>query len=318
MSPLVSICVPVYNVAPYIERCVHSLMQQTYENLEYIFVDDCSADNSVELLQSVIATYPNRRTQIKVLQNDQNRGTAFTRKKSIEQSHGEYIACVDADDTMPSNAIYTLLGKAMSSNADIVCGVTKTFTIDGQTTENIYIPNGRPFIEDFLLDNFPRSNWGKLYKRSLLMAAIEVAPEGMIYSEDRLLSLYICGLAKQIDFVHDVVYCYYIHANSSSTSRAKIQFENLILFWQYAETYISQLGLSDRYKDLIFADKIRDKIHLLHFCKDVSLCSQYANMFEEAEKSNSQLQLTRGKKLTQFLVKYHLWGFLWLYKRLFV
>ena len=51
MQALVSICVPVYNVAPYIERCVHSLMQQTYENLEYIFVDDCSTDNSVSILR---------------------------------------------------------------------------------------------------------------------------------------------------------------------------------------------------------------------------------------------------------------------------
>lgn len=319
-TPLVSICVPVYNVAPYIERCVRSVMEQTYDNLEYIFVDDCSTDNSIDLLQSVIDAYPERQAHIKILQNSRRRGTAYTRKKSIEQSHGEYIACVDADDSMPKNSIDVLLRKAISSDADVVCGVTKFFAMDGQTTEDTYTPSGKSYIEDFLLDYFPRQNWGKLYKRSLLIAATatDVTPEGMIYSEDRLLSLYICGLAKQMDFVQDIVYCYFIHANSSSSTRTKIQFENLMLFWQYAERYIHQLGLSDRYRDLIDADKISDKIHLLHFCKDVSLCRQYANIFDEAEKSNPKLELPRGKRLTRFLTKYHLWGLLWLYKRSYI
>ena len=74
MNPLISICVPVYNVAPYIEHCVRSLMEQTYNNLEYIFVDDCSADNSIELVRSIVNQYPERCAHIRIIQENTSFG----------------------------------------------------------------------------------------------------------------------------------------------------------------------------------------------------------------------------------------------------
>ena len=70
----VSILVPVYGVEKYIERCVRSLFEQTYENIEYVFVDDCTKDKSIEILNSVLAEYPNRKKQAKILHHDKNRG----------------------------------------------------------------------------------------------------------------------------------------------------------------------------------------------------------------------------------------------------
>ena len=66
-SPLVSILVPVYNVEPYFERCARSVFEQTYDNLEYIFVDDCSPDNSIQILERVLAEYPHRVNQVKII-----------------------------------------------------------------------------------------------------------------------------------------------------------------------------------------------------------------------------------------------------------
>jgi len=315
MQVLVSICVPVYNVAPYIERCVHSLMQQTYENIEYIFVDDCSTDESVSLLQKVIADNPNRAKQVRILHNDRNHGTAFTRKRGIEQSSGKYITCVDGDDSLPYNAIELLLQKAASSEADVVCGVAKIIKQGRQTVEEAYTPTGKPYLDDFLLDYFPRANWGKLYERSLLLSAVTIAPEGMIYSEDRLASLYVCAHAKKIDSIQDVVYCYYNHANSNSTTRTKIQFENLMLFWQHVDQYLDEHQLTDTYRIVTDRKKIEDKVHLLHFCNDLSVCRKYADMFPEAETQQPTLHLTRGLRITRFLTYNHLWILLYFYKK---
>ena len=63
----VSICVPVYGVEKYIERCARSLFEQTYEDVEYVFVDDCTQDRSVELLQNVIENYPSRKDKVRII-----------------------------------------------------------------------------------------------------------------------------------------------------------------------------------------------------------------------------------------------------------
>lgn len=66
----VSILVPVYGVEKYIERCARSLFEQTYDNIEYIFVDDCTKDRSIEILQKVLEDYPNRKNQVKILNHE--------------------------------------------------------------------------------------------------------------------------------------------------------------------------------------------------------------------------------------------------------
>ena len=66
-QPSVTILVPIYNVEKWIEKCARSAFEQTYENLEYVFVDDCSPDKSVEILQRVVADYPHRAAKVRIL-----------------------------------------------------------------------------------------------------------------------------------------------------------------------------------------------------------------------------------------------------------
>ena len=92
-SPLVSILVPIYNVEPYIERCARSLFEQTYDNLEFVFVDDCTPDKSIQILETVITDYPNRAKQTRIIQHDHNRGLSATRNTLIYNSTGEFFFC---------------------------------------------------------------------------------------------------------------------------------------------------------------------------------------------------------------------------------
>ena len=79
----VSIVVPVYNVEKFIEKCAITLMEQDYENIEYIFVNDCTPDNSMQVLYDTLAKYPNRKDDIKIINNTQNSGSNITRKNGL-------------------------------------------------------------------------------------------------------------------------------------------------------------------------------------------------------------------------------------------
>lgn len=97
-APLVSVIVPIYGVERYIEQCVRTLMEQTLREVEYVFVDDHTPDKSMEILERVLADYPDRMGQVKVLQNEKNQGVARTRRVGLKECTGEYIIQVDSDD----------------------------------------------------------------------------------------------------------------------------------------------------------------------------------------------------------------------------
>lgn len=122
--PIVSVIIPVYNAGRYIARCARSLYEQTLREIEYIFVNDASTDNSVEVLMSVMEHYPNRCKQTIILNNDCNSGPSYSRNKGLEIASGEYIIFCDADDAVDSEAYENMLNTAYSTNADMVaCGV---------------------------------------------------------------------------------------------------------------------------------------------------------------------------------------------------
>ena len=126
-SPKVSILIPVYGVEKYIARCARSLFAQTYANIEYIFVDDCSPDNSIGLLYSIIEEFPMRREQMRVVRQDRNRGLGAARRRAMEECVGEYVMHVDSDDCVTENAVAKLVSAALATGADIVDGADREF-----------------------------------------------------------------------------------------------------------------------------------------------------------------------------------------------
>ena len=86
MSYKVSVLVSVYNVEHYIERCARSLFEQTYSNLEYVFVDDCSTDNSVIELERILKDYPEKEKSVRIIHHEKNRGLAAVRNTAFDAS----------------------------------------------------------------------------------------------------------------------------------------------------------------------------------------------------------------------------------------
>lgn len=135
MNPYISVIIPIYNVDKYIERCVCSLMEQTLDNIEYIFINDCTPDNSMNILNLLIKRYPNREPLIKIITHNQNMGSGASRKDGILAATGEYIIHCDSDDWIDHDMYEKMYKKAIKENADIVCC---NFWIERANKRNLY------------------------------------------------------------------------------------------------------------------------------------------------------------------------------------
>lgn len=118
--PKVSVIVPIYNVEKYIERCLRSLFEQTLDDIEYIFVNDCTPDNSMTILEKVLEEYPHRINQVKIINHEQNQGQAGARTSGMKAMTGEYMIHCDPDDWVELNMYEIMYQKAIETNADII------------------------------------------------------------------------------------------------------------------------------------------------------------------------------------------------------
>lgn len=315
MQPLVSICIPVYNVAPYIARCVCSLMEQTYDNLEYIFVDDCSTDGSLEVLKREVAKHPDRSEHVHVLVSEHNQGPSHARRIGVEAAQGEFIIYVDSDDYFEKEMVERLYGGCNHADCDLVFGAYVTETEKQQEVFDYSSLTHYDGLLTALFDNQICNLFAVLIRRSLFQnPSVQQAPDGMYYMEDRLTLLYLAGAARKFNVVSTPLYHYARRRDSVSYTKNEKHFRCTVLFWQAADAYLAAHKLAERYRSVTDREKLNDKIHLLHFCPDVSVCRQYADLFPEEEERNIPLSLPRGKQLTRFLTKHHLWLLLRCYK----
>lgn len=120
MSPEISIIVPVYNSAKYVEKCVRSLFSQTFGPIEFCFIDDCSDDNSIPLIHKVLDKFPDRKASCVFIRNDKNLGVASSRNIGLDIAKGKYIYFCDSDDYIDETMMEKMYLKAESSSADVV------------------------------------------------------------------------------------------------------------------------------------------------------------------------------------------------------
>lgn len=117
-NPLVSIGIPVYNVEPYIEKCLLSVLNQTYLNLEILVVDDLGTDNSMDVVDRIRRSHPNG-NKIRIIKHSHNKGIGEARNTIIKECKGKYVYFIDSDDFMELNAIELMIPQAEQHNTDV-------------------------------------------------------------------------------------------------------------------------------------------------------------------------------------------------------
>ena len=215
--PLVSILVPVFQVEKYIERCAESVFAQTYNNCEFIFVDDGCTDSSIVLLEKIIDKYPCHKDKIIIKHHQQNRGLAATRNTAIESCHGEFVTHVDSDDWIEPNAIELLVKEQQESGADFI--FTHGFYLHKDNTIKVnckgWLPEKDSLLANLLQDNATISIWSKLIKKSLYTDNNIKCDERGSYYEDFQVLPRLIYLSKKIASINCFIY-HYERTNSNS------------------------------------------------------------------------------------------------------
>lgn len=215
----VTICVPVYNVEKYIERCCKSLFEQTYSNIEYIFVDDRSPDNSIKVVENILQEYPKRKNAVKLIEHSVNKGLAATRNTGIDAVSGEYILFVDSDDYLDHNAVELLMNKVEATHADVVIFDTcRIYSNKKQIIRRIVPDTKEEVIRRILTYKLAPSVCGKLYKTSIIKNNGVRFIEGINVGEDYCTSSRIIYYANKIEYCSDCLYNYVQYNTQSYTN----------------------------------------------------------------------------------------------------
>lgn len=183
--PLISAIIPVYNVAPFAGRCARALMEQTLQEVEFIFVDDASPDGSMDIIRTVVAEYPER--NVKFLRHEVNKGLPAARNTGMEAATGEYIWHCDSDDWPEPNMLEELYNAAVAAQADYAyCDFYMDFGDARKYMETpSYTDPGQMIKQGFLSGAMKYNVWNKLVKNSLYRTKHLIRfPEGHSMGED--------------------------------------------------------------------------------------------------------------------------------------
>ena len=215
MSKLISVIIPVYNVASYIEECLQSVFQQTYQSLEVLIIDDCGKDNSMQLVKNFIEKIKDVR--FKIIQHPKNLGLSAARNTGIKNATGDYLYFLDSDDFISNNCIETFITLIKQHpDSDIVFGSASFYPNQWGNfclhVNNNIIPeysNNRKWINNvFFKDDFlPVTAWNKLVKTEFINKNRLFFKEGVFY-EDELWYFLIANFCHKISFNKQYTYFY--------------------------------------------------------------------------------------------------------------
>lgn len=205
----ISICVPVFNVSGYIERCARSIFEQTYSDWEAIFVDDCSPDDSIERLESVLCEYPVVKDKVKIVHHEKNRGLAAARNTGVSAAKGDFIMHLDSDDWLEADALQVLVKKQIDTDADIVSGdaIAEYDNHRELLTEPKYADKNE-MMRHMIELSIDHVIWRRIIRRSLYLDYDIMAIEGLNIGEDHYTIPKLIYYAKKCEHVNRVVHHY--------------------------------------------------------------------------------------------------------------
>lgn len=246
----VSVIIPIYKVEAYIERCARALMEQTLDDVEFIFVDDCSPDESMKVLESVLADYPQRKSQTHILRHETNCGLPAARNTGLDAATGDYIFHCDSDDYLEHDALERMYAKAIETDADIVYS-DWYLTFGEGSSRYMSCPEydtAEKALRGLLHGSMKYNVWNKLIKRELyydnlndnenenekVRVRVKVKvdsvrfPDGHGMGEDMTMIL-LFAKAKKVAYLPICTY-HYVRQNENAFTavRSEASYENLL------------------------------------------------------------------------------------------
>lgn len=302
----VSILVPIYGVEKFIGRCVRSLFMQTYENIEYIFVDDCTLDESIRIVKEELLHYPTRVNQVKIVRHQTNRGLAAARNTALEHATGKYLLNVDSDDYLEYDAVSMLYEQAESKKADIVVFDSYIEYLSNRHKMHEPFKEDRiEYVKSLLQMEVTPSVWSRFFRRDLYIRSNVRAIEGVNHGEDLCVTPRLIYNAHEIVKLDKCLYNYVQYNNGSYSNNITMKsFDNMIQVCDVLNMYFNSVNDAELFQDSLSVLKLRVKIYLFKHM-DMMYYPKIAKLFLCIEDKSKHLLLPT-EKLVLLLSKYKL------------
>lgn len=301
----VSVIVPIYGVERYIEQCAISLFEQILDDVEYIFVNDCTKDRSIEILRAVAERYPNRKSRIRVIDMEQNSGQAAVRKRGIEAATGEFIIHCDSDDTIERDMLYKLYTTATNEECDVVICDFNIVKGESCCHREQSIPREQmELLRDILRERVHGSLCNKLVSKNLYDKILYFPKDNLL--EDFTIVVQLIANSRKHAHINEALYNYYQHPESITNSQDSSTMVNRALQslnnTKLILKYLDKMALTQRFHTEIVRLKYTMKTRMRHIC----LCSggfdEWRRIFPELKPLKVlSTELSRSNKIVYLI-----------------
>lgn len=310
----VSILMPIYKVEQYLEKTLDSVFTQTYPYLDFVFVNDCSPDNSLQVLIKTITKYNISEERYTIITHEQNEGIAVSRADCIAHAKGDYIFFVDSDDWIESNTVEQMVAATKDGAVDIVgCDFIKDF-LSGKTTyhhEN-YAKSCRENMYKCLNYDIATVLWKLLIRRSLF-DNFSITPHVDIV-EDYIMSVKLYYYANSFAYIPKAFY-HYVQYNQARVSLQTLWSVNMhIKGVEEVEEFCSEKGLiNDDVEHKLLLRKFNIKSNFL--TKQLLDYQSYELTFPEAKSIWREMNYSGKEKIKFWLAEHGFYSLLKLIQR---
>lgn len=308
MSPLVSVVIPVFKVRNFIERCACSLFEQTLKDVEYIFVDDASPDDSIDIVKACIGRYPERKEQVRILVHEQNQGLPAARNTGLAVATGEYVFHCDSDDFVEREMLEEMYNAAKTQDADVVyCDFYLSFEKNERYMSNPVYETAEDMFKKGLLGGAMKYNvWNKLVRRSLYTDNAITFPAGHGMGEDMTM-IRLAACAKSVAYVPKAFY-HYVKLNSNAYSATMSERHKVDILFNVNQTVdFLQNKFGDALDKEIAFFKLNTKLPFLITDDE----SQYAVWKEWWPEANKYICENKNQSIRTRFVQWMAWKEQW-------
>ena len=259
----VSVLVPFYNVEKYVGRCVESLFSQTYSNIEYVFVNDCTPDNSMDIINEYIDKF-NVRNKCVIINHEVNKGISASRNDCLDNATGDYILFIDSDDYIDKDMVELLVKAAIENNADISgCGYIEEYKDHSVEMPQRYTNDHTEMMRAITVLTIKGVMWKLLIRRSVVEEnQVRFIPDNTMV-DDYLFCCQVFFYAKSFASVDKCMYHYiqYNPNNYSKTREFNITSQAKAII--KTEEFYKENGVYELVKDELLQRKFISKLPLL-------------------------------------------------------
>lgn len=296
---LVSVIIPIYNVEPYIKRCLLSVLNQTYQDLEIILIDDCSPDKSIDIALQVIENYPDKKGRVIFAKHDHNQGLSAARNTGINLAKGDYLYFLDSDDELLLNTFDLFVRKAkeysfpdfLTADFELINATSNKADI-GLKMDESCISDKNEILSLFIKRYWPVMACNKLIKRNFLLDYKIFFKEGILH-EDELWSFMLANYASTMVAVPAKTYKYYIRHGSITSHVGEKNVESCCIICEEIQELLKRREMKNKLNIANLEACRNSGIRMLLKLKNDKIAYNYYSRLRNIKNANQHTTLNK-------------------------